>query len=71
MFHHQPLLEYLSSPDGINQIIVGIVLVPAINAIFITFSVKSSYGDAKQEREKLKIQQSKIHKLSPFFNKSI
>ncbi len=65
MFDQQALLEYLSSSEGINKIIVGIILVGAINAIFIIYSVRSTYGAAKNEKEKLKIQQSKIDKLSP------
>ena len=65
MFDQDALLEYLSSPEGINKIIVGIIIVAAINAIFITYSVRSIYGAAKKEREKLKIQQAKIDKLSP------
>ena len=65
MFDQETLLEYLSSPEGINQIIIGIILVGAINAIFITYSVRTTYGTAKKEREKLKIQQAKIDKLSP------
>ena len=65
MFNTDALLEYLSSPEGINKIIVVIVLVAAMNAIFITYSVSSTYGMAKKEREKLKIQQAKIDKLSP------
>ena len=65
MFDQQAQLEYLSSPEGINTIIVGIILVGALNAIFITFSVRSTYGAVKKEREKLKIQQVKIDKLFP------
>ena len=65
MLYQETLLEYLSSPEGINKIVVGIILVGAINAIFITFSVRSTYGAAKKEREKLKIQKAKIEKLSP------
>ena len=65
MFKQETLLEYLSSPEGINKIIVGIILVGAINAIFITYSVRRTYGAAKQEREQLKIQQAKIDKLFP------
>ena len=65
MFHQDALLEYLSSPEGINKIIVAIILVAAINAIFITYSINSTYGAAKNEREKLKIQQAKIDKLFP------
>tara|TARA_Y100001968_G_C19134850_1_gene608537 strand:+ start:60 stop:269 length:210 start_codon:yes stop_codon:yes gene_type:complete len=65
MFNQDSLLEYLSSPEGINKIIAGIIIVGAINAIFITYSVRSTYGAAKKERDKLKIQQAKIDKLSP------
>ena len=65
MFDQQALLEYLSSSEGINKITVRISLVGALNAIFITYSVKSTYGAAKNAREKLKIQQDKIDKLSP------
>ena len=63
MFNQEVLLEYLSSPEGINKIIVGIIIVGAINAIFITFSVRSTYGAAKIEREKLINQQAKIDRL--------
>ena len=65
MLNQDALLEYLSSPEEINTIIVGIILVGAINAIFITYSVRNTYGAAKIGREKLKIQQAKIDKLSP------
>ena len=65
MFDQQALFEYLSSSEGINKITVGIILVGALNAIFITYSVKSTYGAEKNAREKLKIQQDKIDKLSP------
>ena len=65
MFNTDALLEYLSSPEGLNKIIVCILLVGAINAIFITYSVRRSYGMARKEREQLKIQQAKIDKLSP------
>ena len=65
MFDQEALLEYLSSPEGINKILIGIILVGAINAIFITYSVWTSYGAAIKEREKLKIQQVKIDKLYP------
>ena len=65
MFNQEALLEYLSSPEGINKIIVGIILVGAINAIFITYSVRNTYGAAKIEREKLKNQQAQIDRLSP------
>ena len=65
MFDQEALLEYLSSPEGINKIIVGIILVGAINAIYITYSVRTTYCAAKKEREKLNIQQAKIDKLSP------
>jgi len=65
MFDQEALLEYLSSPEGINKIIVGIIIVGAINAIFITYSVRSTYGAAKKEKDRLMKQQEKIDKLSP------
>tara|TARA_Y100001968_G_scaffold145501_1_gene132959 strand:- start:3402 stop:3602 length:201 start_codon:yes stop_codon:yes gene_type:complete len=65
MFDQEALLEYLSSPEGINKIIFAIILVGGINVIFITYSVRSIFGTAKKERENLKIQQAKIDKLSP------
>ena len=65
MFDQDTLLEYLSSPEGINKIIVCIIIVGAINAIFITYSVRSTYGAAKKEKDQFMIQQEKIDKLSP------
>ena len=65
MFDQDTLLEYLSSPEGINKIIVGIIIIGAINAIFITYSVRSTYGAAKKEKERLIRQEDKINKLSP------
>ena len=65
MFDQDALLEYLSSPEGINKIIVGIIIVGAINAIFITYSVRSTYGAARKETDRLMKQQEKIDKLSP------
>ena len=65
MFDQDALLEYLSSPEGINKIIVGIIIVGAINAIFITYSVRTTYGAAKKEKDRLTMQQEKIDKLSP------
>ena len=65
MFNTDALLEYLSSPEGINRIVVAIILVGVINAIFITYSVRTTYGIAKKDLKKLKIQKAKIDKLSP------
>ena len=65
MFDQHALLEYLSSSEGINKIIVGIIFVGALNVIFITYSVRSTYGAEKNVRKKLKIQRAKIDKLSP------
>ena len=65
MFDQDALLEYLSSPEGINKIIVGIILVGAINTIFITYSVRTTYGAAKKEKDRLMMQKEKIDKLSP------
>ena len=65
MFDQQALLDYLSSPEGINKIIAGIIIIGAINAIFITFSVRSTYGAEKKEKNRLAMQQEKIGKLYP------
>ena len=65
MFDQDVLLEYLSSPEGINKIIVGIIIIAAINAIFITYSVRNTYGAAKKAKDRLIRQQEKIDKLSP------
>ena len=65
MFDQDALLEYLSSPEGINKIIVGIIIVGAINAIFITYSIRSTFGAVKKEKDRLMMQQEKIDKLSP------
>ena len=65
MFDQEALLEYLSSPEGINKIVIGIILVGAINAIFIIYSVRSTYGAIKREKDRRMIQQAKIDKLSP------
>ena len=65
MFDQESLLEYLSSPEGINKIIVWIIMVGAINAIFITYIVRSTYGAAKSEKARFMMQQKKIDKLSP------
>tara|TARA_B100000965_G_scaffold379621_1_gene375500 strand:- start:458 stop:664 length:207 start_codon:yes stop_codon:yes gene_type:complete len=65
MFNQSSLLEYLGSPEGINKIIVCIIIVGAINAIFITYSVRTTYGAAKEEKDRFMIQRKKIDKLSP------
>ena len=65
MFDQDALLEFLSSTEGINKIIVGIIIIGAINSIFITYSVRSTFGAAKKEKDRLMIQQEKIEKLSP------
>ena len=65
MFDQDALLEYLSSPEGINKIIVGIIIIGAINAIFITYSVRNTFGAAQKEKDRLRVQQEKINKLSP------
>ena len=65
MFDQDALLEFLSSTEGINKIIVGIIIIGAINSIFITYSVMSTYGAAKKEKDRLIRQQEKIDKLSP------
>tara|TARA_Y100001968_G_scaffold311187_1_gene332984 strand:- start:283 stop:465 length:183 start_codon:yes stop_codon:yes gene_type:complete len=54
MFHTDTLLEYISSPEGMNKIIVGIIIVGAINAIFITYSVRTTDGIAKNRKRETK-----------------
>ena len=65
MLNIDALLEYLSSPERINKIIVAIIIVGAINAIFITYSLRSTYEMAKKQTDQQQIQQVKIDKLSP------
>ena len=65
MFDQDALLVYLSSPEGMNKIILGIIIVGAINAIFIIYSVRSTYDATKKEKDRLIMQQEKIDKLSP------
>ena len=65
MFDQGALLEYLSSPEGINKIIVGIIIIGVINAIFITYSVRVIFEAARKENDRLIMQQEKINKLSP------
>ena len=65
MFDQHALLEYLGSPQGINKIIVGIIIVGAMNVIFIIYSVRRTYGAAIEEKDRLRIQKEKIDKLSP------
>ena len=65
MFYQDAPFEYLSSPEGINKIIVGIIIIGAFNAIFMTYSVRNTFGAAKKEKDRLMMQQEKINKLSP------
>ena len=65
MFNINALLEYLSSTEGLHTITLSIIIVGAINAIFITYSVRTTYGMARKEKEQLKKQQAKIDKLFP------
>ena len=65
MFDQDALLEYLSSSEGINKIIVGIIIIGFINAVFIAYSVRSIFGAARKEKDRIMMQQEKINKLSP------
>ena len=65
MFDQQILLNYLSSPEGINKIITVVIIIGAMNVIFITFSVRRTYGAFKKEKNRLLMQQEKIDKLYP------
>tara|TARA_Y100001968_G_C19400974_1_gene741003 strand:- start:1409 stop:1618 length:210 start_codon:yes stop_codon:yes gene_type:complete len=65
MFNQDELLEYLSSPAGINKIILGIIMIASINAILIFYSVRKTYVATIQENERRKNQQQKLDKLAP------
>ena len=51
MVNPDALLEYLSSPQGINKIIVVIILVAAMNAIFIILVLGLFMEWKKRKRE--------------------
>jgi len=63
MFNIDALLEDLGSSEGIKKIIVRIILVEAIDAIFIIYSMKNTINYKKNWRNK--ISKTKIDKLSP------
>tara|TARA_B100001029_G_C14882347_1_gene350672 strand:+ start:220 stop:423 length:204 start_codon:yes stop_codon:yes gene_type:complete len=65
MFDKEFLLEYLNSSAGRQKIILGIIMIGVLNTIFISYTVRNTYGAAKKEGQKLKLQQAKIDKLSP------
>tara|TARA_B100000965_G_C19197810_1_gene586017 strand:+ start:351 stop:557 length:207 start_codon:yes stop_codon:yes gene_type:complete len=65
MFPSGTIFEYLSSQEGINKIILAIIICGSINAIFIIYSVRTTYGIVKKDRENLAIQQAKIDRLYP------
>ena len=55
MFITHAFLEYFNSPEGLNRILLILLVVGGVNVIFITFSFKIIYGVATQEREKQKL----------------
>ena len=65
MLDKEFLLEYLNSSQGMQKIILGIILIGIFNTIFISYTVRRTYGAAKKERQKFKLQKAKIDKLSP------
>tara|TARA_B100000700_G_C14594996_1_gene646392 strand:- start:111 stop:317 length:207 start_codon:yes stop_codon:yes gene_type:complete len=65
MYNQDALLEYLSSPAGINKVILGIIIVAAINFGFLFYTVRKTYGATIKEKERMRIQKDKIAKLSP------
>ena len=65
MYNQNTLIEYLSSPAGINKIIFGIIIIAIINFIFILYSVRKTYGEAVKEKENKILQKQKIDKLFP------
>ena len=50
-FDQEALLDYLSSPEGLNKTIVGIILVVAISVNFINDSLMSTYGTVKKKEK--------------------
>ncbi|WP_320663939.1 hypothetical protein [Prochlorococcus sp. MIT 1223] len=59
------ITEYLSSPAGLNTVVLVIVLFGAINSIFIAYAVRNSFGKIKDEEKKRKMQEAKINRLFP------
>ncbi len=47
MFNIDLLLEYLSSKEDWKKIIFWIIIIGAINPIFITYSARGNYGMEK------------------------
>ena len=72
---HQPneILEYLNSPQGLNLIVLLIIIVFIINAVFISYSFnnyKARINEIRESDFKRKDQQEKISRLYPHSNKS-
>ena len=65
LYNSDSIIEYLSSPNGLNTIVLIIILFGAINAIFITYSVRINLNRLKEENNKRRIQQEKLDKLYP------
>tara|TARA_Y100001968_G_C18830028_1_gene468663 strand:+ start:35 stop:244 length:210 start_codon:yes stop_codon:yes gene_type:complete len=59
------LVEYLSSPSGLEKIVLVIILLAIVNVIFVFYAVKNSFGRIKEETKKRKIQKEKLDRLSP------
>ena len=68
MYQDNELLEYLNTPQGINLVVILIIIIFIINAIFISYSI-NSYKDRinkiRKSALKLKDQKEKISKLYP------
>tara|TARA_Y100001968_G_scaffold332642_1_gene391642 strand:- start:2400 stop:2624 length:225 start_codon:yes stop_codon:yes gene_type:complete len=61
----ESIFEYLSSPEGLNKIVLVIILFAGINSIFIFYALRKSIDQIKEENKKRKIQKNKIDRLYP------
>ena len=59
------IIEYLSSPAGLNKIVLLIIIFAAINAFFILYAFRNSVVKVIEENKKGKIQKEKIDRLYP------
>jgi len=57
MLNQNSLLQYLSALEGVIKIVVVIIIIGAINTIFIAYSVRRNNGAAKKEKARHMIQQ--------------
>tara|TARA_Y100001968_G_scaffold327318_1_gene372077 strand:+ start:324 stop:545 length:222 start_codon:yes stop_codon:yes gene_type:complete len=59
------IIEYFSSPEGLNNIVLVIIIFGAINAIFIAYALRNNFVQIKEQNQKRKLQKEKIDRLFP------